>query len=123
MNVLSRLQALTGRRRRSAGPAAAAALVDDGAFLLDVRESAEFNAGHAPQARNVPLRQLTARLDSLPDDRTIVTVCRSGARSAAAARLLARQGYNVVNLSGGMNAWQRAGLRVVGTGGRRGRVG
>ncbi len=122
MSVLSRLRGLTGRSYRRAGPADAAALVEGGAFFLDVREKSEFNAGHAPQARNVPLSQLAGHLNKLPEDRTIVTACRSGARSAHAARLLARQGYDVVNLSGGMYAWQRAGLRVAGRGGRKGRV-
>lgn len=122
MTLAARLKALTGRRHSSVTPAEAATMVDDGALLLDVRERSEFNAGHAPQARNIPLRQLAGRLDGLPGDRTIVAVCRSGARSTQATRLLVRQGYEVVNLSGGMNAWRRAGLPVVAGGGRRGRV-
>ena len=52
--------------------------------------------------------------------RTVITVCRSGHRSAAA--ILARQGRDVINLSGGMRAWARAGLPVVAAGGRPGRV-
>jgi len=52
----------------------------------------------------------------------VVTVCRSGARSARAAALLARQGREVSNLSGGMHAWARAGLPVVARGGGPGRV-
>lgn len=122
MSVMTRLRTLAGRRYRSAGPAGAAALIESGAFLLDVRERGEFNAGHAPQARNIPLSQLPARLGKFPEDRTIVTVCRSGARSAHAARLLSGHGYDVVNLAGGMNAWRREGMRVVGNGGRQGRV-
>ena len=122
MSVFSRLRGLSGRSYRRAGPAQAAALVEGGGFLLDVREESEFSAGHAPQARNVPLSQLVDHLQKVPENRTVVTVCRSGSRSAHAARLLARQGYDVVNLSGGMYAWQRAGLKVVGSGGRQGRV-
>jgi rhodanese-related sulfurtransferase len=119
MSIVSRLRGLTGPSFRRVGPADAAVLVDGGAFLLDVREKSEFSAGHAPQARNVPLSHLAGHLGKVPEHRTIVTVCRSGARSAHAARLLARQGYDVVNLSGGMLAWQRAGLRVVRNGGRQ----
>ncbi|MFI5066551.1 MAG: rhodanese-like domain-containing protein [Streptosporangiales bacterium] len=52
----------------------------------------------------------------------MVTVCRSGARSARAAALLAREGREVVNLSGGMRAWARAGLPVVASGGGPGQV-
>lgn len=122
MSIFSRLRNAAGRSYHRIGPTEAAALVEGGAFLLDVRERSEFSAGHAPQARNVPLSQLAGHLAKVPEDRTIVTVCRSGARSAHAARLLAGQGYDVVNLSGGMYAWQRAGLRVVGNGGRQGRV-
>lgn len=122
MSLLSRLRALTARPYAKAGPTDASALLDDGALLLDVREKSEFNAGHAPQARNVPLSQLSSRLSKLPADRTIVTVCRSGSRSAHAARLLAGEGYEVVNLTGGMNAWRRSGLQVVANGGRPGRV-
>jgi rhodanese-related sulfurtransferase len=122
VSFLSRLRAKMRRPYESAGPADAASLVEDGALLLDVRETVEFKAGHAPQARNVPLGQLTNRLDKLPEGRTIVTVCRSGSRSAYAASILSQQGYEVVNLSGEMNAWQRAGLPVVAASGRRGRV-
>ena len=52
----------------------------------------------------------------------MVTVCRSGARSARAAAMLARDGREVSNLAGGMRAWARAGLPVV-AGGGAGRVG
>ena len=52
----------------------------------------------------------------------MVTVCRSGHRSALAARMLAREGREVINLSGGMRAWARGGLPVVAAGGRAGRV-
>ena len=122
MSLAARLRALVGSRYRNVGPVEAATLIDRGAFLLDVRERGEYSAGHAPRARNVPLGQLPALLGNVPTDRTVVTVCRSGARSARAARLLTRSGYDVVNLAGGMHAWRRAGLRVVAGGGRRGRV-
>lgn len=97
-------------------------MLGQGATLLDVRENAEWRAGHAPSARHIPLSRLPARLRDLPLDRTVVTVCRSGARSARAAALLAREGHDVVNLSGGMRAWARAGLPVIASGGRPGQV-
>lgn len=65
----------------------------DGAVLLDVRERDEWRAGYAPQARHVVLGQLEDHLGDLPSDRPIVTVCRSGRRSAMAANLLTRHGY------------------------------
>ena len=97
-------------------------LQEQGAILLDVREAPEWRAGHAPGARHIPLSRLPARIRDLPPQRTVITVCRSGHRSAGAAALLARKGRDVVNLSGGMQAWARAGLPVVASGGRRGRV-
>ena len=122
MSLAARLRALVGSRYRNVGPAEAATLIDGGAFLLDVREREEYRAGRAPGSRNLPLGELPALLGNVPADRTVVTVCRSGARSARAAALLARSGYDVVNLAGGMHAWHRAGLPVVANGGRRGRV-
>ncbi len=87
--------------------------VTDGALLLDVRELQEWRAGHAPKARHRGLGQLPDHLAELPTDTQIVTVCRSGRRSALAAKLLTRHGYTATNLTGGMNAWAAAGLPVV----------
>jgi rhodanese-related sulfurtransferase len=108
--------------RPEVGPARAQDLQAQGAVLLDVREDAEWQAGHAPKARHIPLHRLPARLGDLPSNRTVITVCRSGGRSARAAALLAREGRDVLNLAGGMHAWAQAGLPVVASGGRPGRV-
>ena len=109
-------------RRPRATAEQARDLQQQGAILLDVREDAEWQAGHAPKARHIPLGRLPARLSDLPSGRTVITVCRSGHRSARAAALLARDGREVINLSGGMRAWARAGLPVVAAGGHPGRV-
>lgn len=85
-------------------------LASEGALLLDVREDAEWYAGHPPQARHVPLGQLSQALPSLPADRRIIVVCRSGHRSATATRLLTNTGRDAVNLTAGLQAWQAAGL-------------
>jgi rhodanese-related sulfurtransferase len=87
-------------------------LVTSGAFLLDVREADEWVAGHAPEAQFLPLRELPARIDQLPRDRRIVAVCRSGARSGRATEFLNARGFDVVNLAGGMQAWEAAGFPV-----------
>lgn len=97
-------------------------LLDGGAVLLDVRENGEWNAGHAPQARHIPLGQLADRAGTLPVGRQVITVCRAGGRSAQAARILSGRGVDAISLSGGMIAWARAGLPVVGRGGRPGTV-
>ena len=79
--------------------------------LIDVRTPREFEAEHIPGARLLPLSVLQQRSRELPDDRPIVCVCRSGARSQSACEQLARQGFtNLFNLSGGMIAWKRDGL-------------
>ena len=90
----------------------AAALLDRReAVLLDVREPAEWIAGHAPQAVHLPLAQVTAQ--AAPQGATVIAVCRSGQRSGRAADLLAAAGVAVHNLAGGMGGWARAGLPVV----------
>jgi rhodanese-related sulfurtransferase len=96
--------------------------MDDGAILVDVREPAEWAAGHVEGARHIPLAQLGQRQRELPVGRPVITVCRSGARSARAATLLAGQGREVSNLDGGMRAWAAAGLPVVTEGGLPGAV-
>ena len=103
-------------------PADAAQRVESGALLLDVREPDEWTAGHAPGAKHLPLGELGARVDELPKDRPIVAVCRVGGRSNKAAEALVNAGYDVVNLAGGMQAWNAAGQPVVGDDGSTGTV-
>lgn len=122
MSVVSALKSVFGKPYATVSAAEAAAIVDAGAVLLDVRESHEWRAGHAPKARHIPLSQLARRAAELPSGRPVVTVCRSGARSARAAALLAHDGREVSNLAGGMRAWARAGLPVVAGGGGSGRI-
>ncbi|MEZ5144270.1 MAG: rhodanese-like domain-containing protein [Acidimicrobiales bacterium] len=123
MSVLSRL---LGPRTVAVGATEARDLQRDGAVLLDVREQHEWDSGHVPKARHVPLGQLYGSIDDLPADRTIVVMCRSGNRSGRATKVLAKAGYDAVNLAGGIQAWRAAGLPVVGSRakgrGARGRV-
>ena len=86
-------------------------------LVLDVREPEEFvgELGHVAGAVLVPLDALEHRLPKLVGyaDHEVVTVCRAGARSATAAAILRRAGFRRVhNLSGGMLAWNAAGLPV-----------
>ncbi len=76
-------------------------------FILDVREASEFTAGHIAGATLIPLGELEARMDELPQDRTILCVCASGGRSSMATQRLARAGYTVINLRGGMMDWSQ----------------
>lgn len=104
------------------GPADAQARVQAGAVLLDVREPAEWTAGHAPDADHIPMGNVPAAVSRLPRDAEIVVVCRSGARSQKVAEWLAHQGFTVMNLAGGMQAWAASGLRVVADDGAPGAV-
>lgn len=91
----------------------AAQRVASGALLLDVREQDEWDAGHAPDAKHVPLGELNARVDELSKDRPIVAICRMGGRSEKATIALRNSGYDAINLDGGMRAWAAAGQPVV----------
>ena len=80
-------------------------LVAAGAWLVDVRMPAEYAAGHVPGAVNIPVQELAHRLEELGStERAVVVYCRSGARSASAARLLREAGYRVTDV-GPMSAY------------------
>ncbi|WP_323100291.1 rhodanese-like domain-containing protein [Intrasporangium sp. YIM S08009] len=92
----------------------------DDALMVDVREPAEWEAGHAPNAVHIPLGELPARLGELPEsDGTVGIVCRMGGRSARAVQWLVMQGYDVANVEGGMLEWERAGKTVIADGDAR----
>lgn len=74
-------------------------------FLLDVREPFEVEEWAYPVGVNIPLGELGDRLDEVPRDNTIVVACRSGGRSATAAKALADAGWTAENLAGGALAW------------------
>jgi rhodanese-related sulfurtransferase len=81
--------------------------------LLDVREPNEFSAVRAPGAALLPTSVFVARLAELPADRPLLVICHSGSRSAAVTAYLTRSGRtDVVNVAGGMAAWEQAGLPV-----------
>ncbi len=74
--------------------------------IIDVREPQEFEDGHIPGAKLIPLGQLDSRYQEIDPDQQAVIVCRSGGRSSVACDFLSRVGYqNIHNLMGGMNAW------------------
>lgn len=83
----------------------------DPPVVIDVREPREFKQGHIPQARLKPLPKLLADSFDLPLDREIVCVCRGGRRSTRATYMLQNRGFRQVQvLTGGMLAWEAAGL-------------
>jgi len=81
-------------------------------LVLDVRQPDEFRSGHIAGAKLIPLNELQRKLSELPKGREIVCICASGNRSTSAAKLLVKEGFNVLNVQGGMLAWRRAKLPV-----------
>ncbi len=102
--------------------ASAPAAVADGAVLLDVREYDEWMVGRATTATHIAMSELPARVAELPRDSRIVCVCRSGNRSGRVVAWLLRQGFDAVNLTGGMHAWVAAGHPIVNHNGNPGLV-
>jgi len=85
---------------------------DPRVIIVDVRQPVETRSGIVPGAVLIPLTQFSRRLAELPRDRPILTICRSGHRSPIAARQLKSAGYDVMDVSGGVMAWQNLGLPV-----------
>jgi rhodanese-related sulfurtransferase len=83
------------------------------ARILDVREPDEWDAGHIDGALHIPLADLPGRVGELPADEDLVVVCRTGGRSGRATAWLVQNGYDAVNLDGGMGAWAAAGRPMV----------
>lgn len=85
-------------------------------LVLDVRTPAEFGSGHLPEARNLDYYRsdFKDKLAELDSSKTFLVYCRSGARSAKSVNMLQQMGFKeVYNLSGGILAWQRAGMKTV----------
>ncbi|GAC1393086.1 MAG: rhodanese-like domain-containing protein [Vulcanimicrobiaceae bacterium] len=90
--------------------------VAKGALLLDVREQDEWDTGHVGGALHIPLGEIPARVNELPQDREILCMCRSGRRSAKAQAIIAGTlpKRTVINVSGGILQWVKDGLPIVG---------
>ncbi|WP_229693611.1 rhodanese-like domain-containing protein [Lentzea pudingi] len=90
------------------------AQLPEGAVLLDVREQDEWDAGHAPGALHVPMSEIGARLEEVPNDVQLYVVCRAGGRSARVTQYLNQTGWEAVNVEGGMQHWEAAGRPLEG---------
>jgi len=84
--------------------------------VVDVREDAEWAAGHIEGAIHIPLSMVPLRADELPEGQFLVT-CKVGGRSAQAVAWMVQHGHEAVNLAGGMLDWQAAGRPMVSEGG------
>jgi rhodanese-related sulfurtransferase len=108
-------------RRMGGGPSVSAVqathLINrEDALILDVRDPGEFGSGHILGAKNVPLSRIESagsEIAAKRKDKPVIVYCDTGSRSAKAAAALRTQGFSrAVNLSGGLGAWQQAGLPV-----------
>lgn len=104
-------------------PSVAVTDLPDDAVIVDCREPDEWAAGHANGALHLPLGDIPARVDELPStDESLPIICRSGGRSGRAVQWLVQQGFDVVNVEGGMKAWEAAGKPMTSEDGQEPRV-
>ncbi len=91
-------------------------LINNDAAVIDLRSTESFARGHIVNARNIPLDELSAKLDKLASlkNKPVLAVCDMGVSSTKAIATLQQAGFeSVYNLKGGMNGWTQAGLPVV----------
>ena len=100
----------SGMSGANASPAEAVKLINAGALVVDVRPAAAFQKGHIIGARNVPMGELGSRVADL-EDRPVLVCCDTGLTTPKAASILRKASFSrVVNLKGGLAAWERESL-------------
>lgn len=96
-------------------PAQAVRLINQGARIVDIREQAQFDAGHIVDAVNMPADELADAIDGrFKKAKSIIVVCDNGVRSGQAVTALRKKGHDqAFNLRGGISAWRTENLPVV----------
>ncbi len=94
-------------------PTVSVSELPDDAVFLDVREDDEWVHGHIEGATHIPMGEVPGRLDELPEGDPLYVTCRSGGRSARVAAWLNQNGFDAVNVAGGMGDWEAAGRPMV----------
>jgi rhodanese-related sulfurtransferase len=84
-----------------------------GATVLDVRNPDEYETAHVPGAILIPLPELAARQEEIPEADPLYVICAAGGRSLTATKALVDAGYNAVSVAGGTNGWIERGGAVV----------
>ena len=90
--------------------------------VVDVRDSASYQVGHIPGALHIPMVDVPARMDEIDIDAEVYVVCRQGGRSIQVVAYLNQIGYDAVNVSGGMVAWQHTGRPLTADDGRSAKI-
>jgi len=83
------------------------------AVVIDVRQPDEYEDGHVPGARLIPLADIGDRIDEIPTDQPVYVICQSGGRSLHASEFLIGAGIDATNVGGGTKAWIESGRDVV----------
>ncbi|MGI8521921.1 MAG: rhodanese-like domain-containing protein [Nocardioides sp.] len=86
----------------------------ESSVLVDVREPAEYAAGHVPGAVPIPMSELADRMDEIDKASPVFVICASGNRSAAMTDLLRAAGFDAVSVAGGTTAWEHSGRPLEG---------
>jgi rhodanese-related sulfurtransferase len=89
-----------------------AAALEDGVWVLDVREVEEFEAGHVPNALHIPLSTIPENKHLIVEHETLYVICKAGGRSMKAATYLEAEGYTVVSVAGGTDEWAASGRNL-----------
>ena len=92
-------------------------IVDSGADVIDVRTEGEYEAGHIPGARHIPVAEIQERASEFDKDRGVLLYCRSGNRSGPVADAFAASGFDAHSVEGGLVAWHEAGQDLEPAGG------
>ena len=82
-------------------------------LFLDVRTPSEFQSGHVPGAKNIPVQALAEHLAEVPKDKKVFVYCESGVRSTRATQMLVDAGFtNIINMKASMRGWRNAGFET-----------
>lgn len=102
---------------KSVDATTASRIVAGGAHVVDIRSEQEWRAGHIEGSDRVAANRISSHSVGRAD--TVIAVCANGSRSKKAARKLAKEGYRVYHLDGGLEAWHAAGLPLTSSNGQR----
>jgi rhodanese-related sulfurtransferase len=114
INALENRDDLIQQTKRVSAAEAAAIIADGHPLVLDVRTPREWDEKHIESSVNIPLNHLIERAAEVPRDRPLVVLCAGGYRSSIAASLLEQRNFtDLIELAGGMAAWETASMPLL----------